>query len=410
MTDASQSLAPVPRAARTWLSRNIIMLGTVSLLTDAASEMIIPLLPVFLTGVLGAGAMALGWIEGLAEAASSLLKLVSGRWADRTGRHRPLIAAGYALSAAARPLIALAAAPWHVLALRVADRVGKGLRTSPRDALIAASVAPAQRGAAFGLHRSMDHVGAVIGPLAATAALAFWTDNLRLVFALAAIPGAAAVLLVLLAVREAQVATPRREPVLSAAPPAGGLARLLVPLGIFTLGNASDVFLLLKAGAAGAPHQVLPLLWMALHVVKSIASFAGGPLADRWGRRRTIALGWLVYAAVYVALAFAESQAAIWTLFVAYGLYHGLTEGPERALVAEIVAPQGRGAGFGAYHLTLGGLSLAANVLFGAVWSAWGSRAAFLAGAALACAAVACLWIMHPSRRPAAAEGAALNR
>ncbi len=391
------SQAAFSRPARTWLSRNIILLGLVSLFTDAASEMMVPLLPVFLTGVLGAGAMALGWIEGVADAAASVLKLLSGRWADRMGRHRPLVAGGYLLSATARPLIALAGAPWHVLALRLVDRVGKGLRTSPRDALIAASVAPAERGAAFGLHRSMDHLGAVIGPLVAAAVLAFWTDNLRLIFALAAIPGAAAVLIVLLGVREAPAAGQPTNDRPERSRPKGGLPRLLVPLGIFTLGNSSDVFLLLKAGAIGAPLVSLPLLWTALHVVKTIASFLGGHLADRWGRRRTVAMGWLVYAAVYVALAFAESQAAIWALFIAYGAYHGLTEAPERALVAEIVAPTRRGTGFGIYHLTLGVLTLAANVLFGALWSAWGSRTAFLTGAALALAATACLWIMNRS-------------
>ncbi len=389
------SQAAFRRPARTWLSRNIILLGLVSLFTDAASEMMIPLLPVFLTSVLGAGALSLGLIEGAADAAASVLKLVSGRWADRMGRNRPLVIGGYVLSSIARPLTALAGAAWHVLALRLLDRVGKGLRTSPRDALIAASVAPAERGAAFGLHRSMDHLGAVIGPLLAVAVLAFWTDNLRLIFALAAIPGAVAVLIVLLGVREAQEtggaeqhrpATPR---------PMRGLPRLLVPLAIFTLGNSSDVFLLLKAGAVGAPVVTLPLLWMALHVVKTIASLSGGHLADRWGRRRTVALGWLVYAAVYVALAFAESQSAIWALFIIYGAYHGLTEGPERALVAELAAPERRGTGFGVYHLTLGGLTLAANVLFGALWTAWGSRTAFLSGAGLALAAVACLWAMN---------------
>ncbi len=373
-----------------------MLLGLVSLLTDTASEMMIPLLPVFLTGVLGAGPLALGWIEGAADAAASVLKLVSGRWADRMGRHRPLIAGGYLLSSSARPLIALAGAAWHVLALRLVDRVGKGLRTSPRDALIAASVPPADRGAAFGLHRSMDHAGAVIGPLIAAGLLAFWTENLRLVFALTAIPGAAAVLIILLGVREAQGGEPRApDDPLKHSRPMRGLWRLLLPLGLFTLGNASDVFLLLKAGAAGAPLVTMPLLWMGLHVVKTVVSIPGGNLADRWGRRKTIALGWLVYAAVYMAMAFAESQAAIWALFIAYGAYHGLTEGPERALVAQIVAPHRRGTGFGIYHLLLGGLTLAANVLFGALWTAFGSRTAFLASAGLALLAVPCLWFLN---------------
>jgi MFS family permease len=396
VADKDSSQGAPSRSVRPWLSRNIVLLGLVSLLTDTASEMMIPLLPIFLTGVLGAGPLALGWIEGAADAAASALKLVSGRWADRMGRHRPLIAGGYLLSSSARPLIALAGAAWHVLALRLVDRVGKGLRTSPRDALIAASVPPAHRGAAFGLHRSMDHAGAVIGPLIAAVLLALWTENLRLVFALTAVPGAAAVLIILLGVREAQASESRspHDP-LEHSRPTHGLWRLFLPLGLFTLGNASDVFLLLKAGAAGAPLVTLPLLWMGLHVVKTVASIPGGILADRWGRRKTVALGWLVYAAVYTALAFAESQAAIWALFIAYGAYHGLTEGPVRALIAEIVAPHRRGTGFGTYHLLLGGLTLAANVFFGALWNVFGSRAAFLASAALALLAVPCLWLLN---------------
>ena len=188
--------------SRSWLTRNVLLLGLVSLLTDAASELIIPLLPLFLTGTLGASALLLGWIEGLADLVASVLKLLSGRWADRLGRNRPFVLGGYGLSSLARPFVALATAPWHVLLVRVLDRTGKGLRSSPRDALIASSVQPDQRGAAFGLHRAMDHAGAVIGPLLAAAYLTWWSEDLRTLFWLSAIPGAAAVLLVLFGVRE----------------------------------------------------------------------------------------------------------------------------------------------------------------------------------------------------------------
>jgi MFS family permease len=378
------------------------LLGLVSLLTDTATEMMIPLLPFFLTTTLGAGALALGWMEGLAEAVASVLKLAAGRWSDRTGRRRPLVIAGYGLASAVRPFVAAATSAWHVVAVRVLDRVGKGLRTSPRDALIAGSVAPDQRGAAFGLHRAMDHVGAVVGPLVATGFLLLWPGRLRTLFWLTAVPGAAAVLVAVLGVREVGAAIPAvdlaappiadpADATLPAAAHGGGLPRLLFPLGLFTLGNASDLFLLLKAGATNSPLVTLPLLWMGLHVVKAATSVPGGRLSDRWERRRVIALGWVFYAAVYVGFAFATDRIAVWTLFVAYGVYHGLTEGAERAMVAELVPSARWGSGFGWYHLTLGALTLVASVLFGVLWESFGSRTAFLASAGLAAAAAGCL-------------------
>lgn len=402
-----------------WLTRNLLLLGLVSLLTDAATEMAVPLLPAFLTGVLGAGAFALGWMEGLADAVSSVLKLLSGRWSDRMGRRRPLVIAGYGLASVVRPLVAAATAPWHVVAVRVTDRVGKGLRTSPRDALLAASVPAGDRGAAFGLHRAMDHAGAVIGPLLAAGYLLLWAGSLRPLFWLTAVPGALAMVVLILGVREAPGAVepptdapPSAAPATNSpagpsaavpatmppAPPASGkdLLRLLVPLGLFTLGNASDLFLLLKAGAERAPLVSLPLLWMGLHVVKMLASVPGGRLSDRWGRTPAIVLGWGVYAAIYAGFAWAESQAAVWTLFIAYGVYHGLTEGAERALVADLVPASRWGSGFGWYHLTLGALTLAASVLFGGLWEAFSPRVAFLTSAALAVAAAVALLAFGP--------------
>jgi MFS family permease len=380
------------------LSRNVIVLGLVSLFTDMSSEMIMPLLPVFVTGVLGAGALALGWIEGLAEATASVLKLLSGRWADRSGRNRPFVIAGYGLAALARPLVALAAAPWHVLAIRLTDRVGKGLRSSPRDSLIAGSMPAGGHGRAFGFHRAMDHVGAVLGPLAAVGVLYAWSRDVRAVFWLAAIPGAIAVLIVIFGVREASREPTRgraRDPQDSALP-TRSLMRFLLPLGLFTLGNASDVFLLLKAGATRAPLHTLPLLWMAMHLVKVVTSLVGGNLADRWGQRKTIVLGWLVYAGCYVGFAFAETQVWIWVLFLIYGAYHGFSEAAEKALVARLSPARGRGTGFGWYYLTLGLLALIASVLFGAIWDLFGNRAAFLTSAGLAAAAIVTLLVVSP--------------
>ncbi len=292
-----------------------------------------------------------------------------------------------------RPFLALAGAAWHVLGIRFADRVGKGLRTSPRDALIAASVAPHERASAFGLHRAMDHVGAIIGPLIAMAILALSSEDLRLVFWLTAVPGALAVIALVVGVREAPRPAPDPAPVAEAParPPRRPLLRFLVPLGLFTLGNSTDAFLLLKAGTAIGSLTSLPLLWAGLHVVKALTSVPGGRLADRWGIRRTITLGWLAYAAIYVGFAFAETPAAIWVLFLAYGVYHGLTEGAEKALVAEVAPRSRRGTAFGWYHLTLGMLTLPASLIFGGLWDAFGPRTAFLTGAALAVAAVVAL-------------------
>jgi len=369
------------------MNRTVVALGAVSLLTDAASEMVIPLLPTFLVTVLGGSALAIGWIEGVADAVSSVLKLLSGRWSDRSGRRRPYMLAGYAISSLVRPLVAVAGAVWHVLAVRICDRIGKGLRSAPRDALLAASVPAGERGAAFSFHRAMDNTGAIVGPLIAAGFLYFVSSDLRLLFALALIPGLLS-LVVLTRIAERPVPPPPPAP-----PPLAPLRGFLVPLGLFTLGNASDVFLLLKAGAVATPVAALPLLWMGFHIVKVAAALPGGILADRWGRRQTLAIGWLARAACFVAFAFAEGQAAVWGIFLAYGCYHGLAEGSERALVADL-APRGRaGTAFGWYHLTLGAFALAASLLFGALWDARGSATAFLTSAGLALAAVgALLW------------------
>lgn len=389
------------RATRSRLPRTVILLGIVSLLSDAGSDMIVPLLPAFLTVALGGGAMALGWIEGIADTIASLLKLFAGQWADRVGRYRPFVVAGYTLSAIAKPFVALAAAPWHVIAVRATDRTGKGLRTSPRDALLAAAVPQERHGEAFGFHRAMDHAGAVIGPLVAILLLLFVTTELRTIFWLAAIPGALSIaFLFFVPVDEAppRIATQVR---LSwrASRPGRTLARFLVPLAVFALGNASDLFLLLKASTHDAPLYTLPLLWLALHVVKAVSSLYAGRLSDRIGALPTIISGWIVYAAVYGALAFAESQVAIVALCIVYGLYHGLTEGAEKALVARLSPEDERGASFGWYHLTVGLCALPASVIFGTIWELYGSRSAFLFGAALAALACILLALLFASER-----------
>lgn len=379
---------------------NVLWLSAASFLNDAASEMIYPLLPLFLAGTLGVGAAFVGVVEGAAESASSLLKLASGWVADRSGRRKLPTVLGYGIAALGRPLISVAAVGWHVLAVRLLDRVGKGIRTAPRDALLAESVPEDRRGAAFGLHRAADHSGAVAGPLIASALLLALDGDLRTVFALALIPGLLTVAVVAGKVRET---APAARPTGAPAPPLPRLRELgpvlpryLGVLVLFTLGNASDAFLLLRAHDVGVPTAAIPLLWGALHVSKAVWSVLGGRWSDRVGARRAIVAGWLVYAGVYAGFAFVEAAWQVWALFLVYGLFFGLTEGPEKALVAGL-APAGlRGSAFGAYHAAIGIAALPASVIFGIVWQAFDPRWAFAMGAALALAAALLLPLALP--------------
>jgi MFS family permease len=381
------------------LPREVLALGWVSFFADVASEMIVALLPAFLATLSGGGALALGLIEGFADAIASLLKLVSGAWADRIGRYRPFVLAGYALAMVAKPFMALATAAWHVALVRSVDRTGKGLRTSPRDVLLAAAATPERRGAAFAFDRAMDHAGAVVGPLLSVGLLYFVTKDLRTIFWLSAIPGALVMLCLFAFVRE-QPVEPRAAQALPwrAGLPPAPLLRVLVPLALFTLGNSSDLFLLLLAGEKQSSIYALPILWMALHVVKSATSFLGGRLVDRFGARPVIVAGWIWYALIYGALALASSQAAVVALVLVYGLYHGLTEGAEKALVAELAPSEQRGTWFGWFHLTVGLLAFPASLAFGWIWQNWSSAAAFGTGAALALAAALLLCALRPAR------------
>ena len=379
------------------ISRNVLVLGVVSLLTDVSSEMIYPLLPLFLTGVLGAGPAFLGAIEGIAESTAALLKLASGYVSDRLPLRKPLVVAGYGLSALARPLIALAASPVFVLGVRFCDRIGKGIRTSPRDALIADSVEPELRGRAYGFHRSMDHAGALIGPLLAAGLLAWFTLDLRTVFWLAAIPGLLAVLFLVVGIRE----LPRQPSSAASAGktgvtflPRGQLRAYLLILLLFTIGNSSDAFLLLRASELGVAPALLPLLWAFFHLVKMLSVFPFGALSDRIGRRGVIIAGWGIYAAAYLGFAMATSELHIWLLFAGYGLFYGLTEGAEKALVADLAPAAERGAAFGWFNAAIGLGALPASLLFGALWQWFGPLAAFGCGAAMAAVAAVLLLIM----------------
>jgi MFS family permease len=354
--------------------------------------MIYPLLPDFLTRTLHAGPAALGIIEGVAEATASVLKAVSGWWSDRVHRRKPIVVGGYALAAVVRPLVGLASSWGQVLAIRFADRVGKGIRTSPRDALIAEMVPPEKRGQAFGLQRAMDNAGALFGPLLAALLLKFVFDDERPVFLLAAIPGLAAVALLVFAVRENP--RPRR---VEAAPVTfrGALPRRFwIAIGIFvlfTLASSTDAFLLLKARDAGIPVWQLPLLWAFFNGIKAAGGVPGGALADRLGRVWAITAGWAVYALAYVGFAYAGTALQIWGLFAFYAVFYALTEGAERALVADLVSGDARGRAFGVFHASVGLASLPASIFFGLWWKMFGPRVAFLFGAAIAVVATGAL-------------------
>jgi len=409
---------------------NVLMMGLVSLFTDFSSEIMNPLLPVFIAGLvpLGWEAFYVGLMEGVAETTASLLKLYSGRISDKMGRRKVLVTAGYGLSSVARPAMALAGlvsaatGGLQVVALKFLDRVGKGLRTSPRDALIGDSVPPERRGLAFSFHRAMDHAGAIIGP--ATAILLLYLllggdalsrshgqkptsdemTSLRLLFALALLPGLAALAVLIGKVRDI---APRKDSA-GSAENAGAWKALpgkfylfVAAVGVFALGNSSDLFLLYYAWAR---FQVglLPImgLWILLHVSKMVFSLPGGMLSDRLGRRPMILAGWAVYAAVYLGMAWWVS--GVWgflAMFLLYGVYYGLTEGAEKALVTDFAGSEHRATAFGIYHAAVGVAALPASLMFGVFWKYIGPKFAFGIGAALAAAAAVMLIVLLSARR-----------
>jgi MFS family permease len=428
------------------IPRTVIALGVVSLLTDAATEMIYPLLPLFIV-TLGSGAVALGIIEGLAESTASLLKLLSGILSDRTGKRKPLVVVGYTISTMVRPAIGLVTGAWQIALIRTTDRIGKGIRSSPRDALIAGAVPAEIRGKAYGFHRSMDHTGAILGPLLCVAAItgiALWTNVgglepvLRTVFLLAIIPGTLAVMTLILFVNEPAAPAPAGRPAgFSLAAFSGNFRRYLLLVTFFTLGNSSDAFLLyrvqesIRASGAlesfvagmplfelvltrlgGEPNRAaltavlfLPLVWSFFHVLKAVLSTPLGSLSDRIGRKKVIGAGWMIYAAVYAgfasldALPTALQAPATLLLFAAYAVYYAFTEGAEKAFVADLVGPELRGSAFGLYNFAIGIAALPASVLFGLVYQAWGAPAAFGSGAVIALVSMAGLAFGVAERR-----------
>ncbi len=380
----------------------VYVLGWISLFSDVSSEMIYPLIPLFLTSVLGRGAFALGIIEGIAEATASTFKVVSGIWADKTRRRKPFILAGYGLAGLARPLIGLAGHWVAVLGLRFTDRVGKGIRTSPRDALIADVAAPEQLGAAYGVQRSMDHAGAVMGPLIAGGLLMFMDFTLRQVFLLAAVPALLCFCVAAFGLKEPPA--PKANP---SARPIGltGWNRLskdfkffLLTVFVFTLGNSTDAFLILRLTEVGVSAGWLAVLWSVHHIVKMISAYYGGILSDKIGHRVQLGLGWTVYALIYFSFAAVDSPEGLVGVFIAYGLYFGFVEPSEKALVAQLAPSELRGSAFGYFHFIVGLGALPASLVFGIIWKNWGASAAFSTGAALALGA--CVMLVFSKQAP----------
>ncbi len=374
--------------------------GATSFTNDLASEMVYPLLPAFVTRTLGGGALALGLLDGIADAIAAGFKLVSGYLAERPRLRGPLVVAGYGVAALVRPLLAMAGAVWHVVALRATDRLGKGVRTAPRDVMIADATPADMRGRAFGVHRGADHAGAIVGPLAAALLLAAGA-SVRGVFWLAVVPGVLAALLAAVAVRKAVQAQAQVRVLARGAGESGGTGRddavaagfapLVAVLALATALRAPETLLVLRAQDLGIAVAAVPLAWAALHVVRSLSSYPGGVLADRWGPRRTLALGWVVYAALAVAFARAGSAAQAWAVFLAFGLVAGLTESPERALVAALTGGRRRGRGYGWYHGALSAVALPGAALFGWLYQDRGAASAFYLSAGATVLAVGLL-------------------
>lgn len=399
-TEVVREPSPIPG-----VSRNVFILGLVSLCTDASTEMIYPLIPIFLTQTLGAPVSIVGVVEGLAEATASVLKGVSGRLSDRIGVRRPLVIFGYGLAAITKPLLALASGWPLVLCARVLDRFGKGVRGTPRDALIADSAEPRFRGRAFGFHRSTDQAGAVIGPLLALPLLAAFHQNYRAVFVIAFIPAAIGVA-VLMAVHETGQRRAPGEP-----PPPGfrfresspAFRRFIGVMLLFTLGNSSDVFLILRAENLGLSTREVVLLFAGFNAVYVLSAWPAGLVSDRIGRKRVLVAGLAVFAAVYFGFGFARGSFWIWVLYLVYGLYQGLTDGTIRAYVVDLVAPEHRATALGLYSMLTGLATFLASVIAGLLWQKAGAPAPFFYGAALAALSAVLLAAWVPRvRQPSA--------
>jgi len=378
------------------LPKTVLLLGAVSLANDIASEMVMPLLPVFLTSVLGAGPAALGLIEGVAEATSSLLKMVSGIWADRSGRFKELVGTGYTISNSARPFIALAGSWPAVLFLRFTDRVGKGLRTAPRDSIIAGAVPSGTRGAAFGFHRAMDHAGASLGPLLAAGLLwAGW--SLSDVILVSAVPGVLVLVLLLTALRTvSSVTTGGTRPQLRSALK-GQTRSVILTTGMASFAAIPDLLLIFWAHSLGLSAVAIPLLWMVAHLGRMVVTAYAGSVSDRRGRFRMTILGWVLRIILLVVLILLpHREGFVWLGFILYTGSTAWTESVERAWIADLAPADLRASLLGGYHMIAGMAALPGAVVLGTAWEFWGADVAFTVSAGLLTVATVSLWLSVP--------------
>ena len=381
------------------IPRNVWVAGWVSFFMDVSSEMVYPLVPLFLSSTLGVSKSAVGLIEGLAEATASVLKLFSGALADRFGKNKFLMGLGYGISTASRPLLAMAGGWGMVLTGRMADRTGKGIRTAPRDAIIALSTSPDRLGSAFGFHRAMDTAGAVVGPALALLLLAFWPSDYRLVFWCSILPGIVAVLLIVFFISADGPAPIRREAfTLSLHGFDSGFMRFMLVIGLFSLGNSSNAFLILKAEQVGMSGGWISAVYLAFNAVYAAMSMPAGMAADRLGRRRIIIAGFGLFTCVYAGAALATTPWHMAGLFVIYGFYMGLTDGVQRAYLATLIPDHRKATGFGLYHMIVGLAILPASVVAGTLWDHVGPAAPFWFGAAMSASAMVLFVALGPKR------------
>ncbi|MDP2689474.1 MAG: MFS transporter [Deltaproteobacteria bacterium] len=368
------------------LNRNVFFAGLVSLFMDISSEMVYPLVPLFLTNVLGTTKTTVGIIEGIAEATASVLKVFSGWLSDKLDKRKMLMAVGYGISVVSRPVIANAATWFEVLTARFIDRFGKGIRTAPRDAIIADSTTIDRLGLAFGFHRSMDTIGAAIGPAIAFALLFFFVGNLRLVFYASAIPGLVAVVIIILFIKERKRAREEEVPLprLSLTSFNGRFRRYMLVIAIFSLGNFADAFLVLRASDLGVRNELIPVIYLTFNIVYAATSTPLGALADRVGVKNMITASFIFYAAVYAGVGFSTAPLHIWLLFPLYGVYKGMTEGTQKAYLASIAPPRQKATAFGVYHTVSGLMLLPSSIIAGRLWDSAGPSATFFYGSVMA--------------------------
>jgi len=390
------------RDMKTGLTRNVTLLGVVSGLTDISSEMLYPVVPVFLTSVLGAPMRVVGLIEGVAEATASFVKILGGRLSDRTGKRKPFVVAGYSLSAVSKPLLALSAT-WHfVLFSRFIDRVGKGLRTSARDALIANSIEKQHWGKAFGFHRAMDTMGAALGPLAALLMLNMMppsAPDYRFIFMAAFVPALLGVLVLIYFVREAPAGDPASSPAAAPVPMTSDFKTFAALYAIFAIGNSSDVFLIMKAKSAGFSTTRVILAYTGYNLVYALMASPAGWLSDKLGKIKTMAFGFLVFSAVYLGFAAADKTWMIWCLFALYGFYGAFNEGIAKAVVSSLSESGNRAAAMGYFQGFLGFLTFLASALAGFLWDALSPAAPFILGSACAFLSMTALLVWTKTRK-----------